>query len=41
MFRATGKPIVVIPRTRLDLIIAIKQAKQFVSYIGLTSCGVK
>ena len=37
MLKALGKPIVDIPRTRLDLIIAFKKAKEFGSIIGLSS----
>ncbi|MCG8563982.1 MAG: sigma 54-interacting transcriptional regulator [Desulfobacterales bacterium] len=37
MRRATGRPIVHIPRTRLDLIIAFKKARAFGSTVALSS----
>ncbi|MBT4291038.1 MAG: sigma 54-interacting transcriptional regulator [Deltaproteobacteria bacterium] len=39
MLEATGKPIIDIPRTSLDLIIAFKQAKKISSDIALSSYG--
>lgn len=37
MLEATGKPIIHIPRTRLDMIIAFRKAKKFASTIGMSS----
>lgn len=37
MLEATGQPIVDIPRTRLDMIIAFRQARKFNRVIGLSS----
>jgi propionate catabolism operon transcriptional regulator len=37
MFQEIGQPVVEIPRTHLDMMIAFKKAKAFGSHIGLTS----
>jgi len=37
MFQEIGQPVVEIPRTHLDMMIAFKKAKTFGSHIGLTS----
>jgi propionate catabolism operon transcriptional regulator len=37
MFQQIGQPVVEIPRTHLDMMVAFKKAKAFGSHIGLTS----